>query len=412
MIKNTNIKTNLSLGLMMFMQYLLFAIWWVPLAAYLTNIGIGGFQKSLILGSMAIGAIASPLMGMLADRHFPGEKVLAVSNLITAGLLVLAANSSNPDILLMIVVLTMLSYMPTWSLTSSIAMAHTSAEQFPRIRVFGSVGWVASGAFSLVAIHIFKAEMFDGSSSPLYCGAVVSLLAAFFNLFLPHTPPAVKDQKVSIVDILGLRAFSMLKDRNFRMFMIASFLSIIPFSLYHVFGSEFLQSQNFHLITFTMNLGQVVEIFFMFLATTIIIRTGIKWALVIGLIAMLVRYSSFYFGDVLSSDALYILGILVHGLIFGLFYVGGQVYTDRKAPKELRAQAQGFLAFVVWGVGLFFGIFLNGWLIGYYSAEVDGKMVYQWNSIFAITTIFTILVLLFFALIFKEEKNELQERSA
>ncbi len=194
-------------------------------------------------------------------------------------------------------------------------------------------------------------------------------------------------------------------------FMIASFLAIIPFSLYHVFGSEFLQSQNFQFITFTMNLGQVVEIFFMIVATTVIIRLGIKWALVIGLIALLVRYLSFYLGNVVGSDGLYILGILVHGLIFGLFYVGGQVYTNRKAPKELKAQAQGFLAFVVWGVGLFLGIFLNGWLIGHYSAEVDGKMVYQWNSIFAITTLFSMLVLLFFIVMFKEQKNEPKESS-
>lgn len=406
MKKQTKLKTNLRLGLMMFMQYLLFAIWWVPLAAYLANLNMSEIQKSLILSSMAIGSMASPIIGVIADRHFASEKVLAVSNLLTATLLFVAANIVDPNVLLIVIILTMICYMPSWSLTSSISMAHTSAEQFPRIRVFGSIGWVASGLFSLVAVSIFKIKMFDGSTIPFYCGAAVSLLASFLNLFLPHTPPAAKNQKVSIVDILGLRAFSMLKDRNFRIFMIASFLSIIPFSLYHVFGSEFLQSQNFHFITFTMNLGQVVEIFFLFIATTIIIRTGIKWALIIGLIALLVRYSSFYLGGILNQDALYILGILVHGLIFGLFYVGGQVYTDRKAPKELKAQAQGFLAFVVWGVGLFLGILLNGWLISYYSENVNGKTIYHWNSIFAITTFFAILILLFFIIIFKEEKDE------
>jgi nucleoside transporter len=405
MNKSTKISTHLNLGLMMFMQYLIFAIWWVPLAAYLANLNMNGMQRSLILSSMAIGSMASPIIGMLADRHFASEKVLAISNLLTAILLFMCAKIVEPNALLVIIILTMLSYMPTWSLTSAIAMAHTSSDQFPRIRVFGSIGWVASGLFSLVAVRIFNVELFDGSSVPFYCGAAVSILAAVFNLFLPHTSPAIKNQNVSVADILGLRAFIMLKDRNFLIFMIASFLSIIPFSLYHVFGSEFLQSQNSHFITFTMNLGQVVEIFFMFLATTIIIRTGIKWALVIGLMALLIRYASFYLGGTLSLDALYILGILVHGLIFGLFYVGGQVYTDRKAPKELKAQAQGFLAFVVWGVGLFLGIILNGWLIGYYSMETEGEMIYQWNSIFSITTVFSIMILLFFAFMFKDETS-------
>ncbi len=395
--------TFLSLGLMMFMQYMMFAVWWIPLAAYLTNLNIGGLQKSLILSSMAIGSMASPVIGMIADRYFASEKVLAVSNLLNGTLLIVAAHISNPAVLLVVIILTMLFYMPSWSLTSSICMAHTSAEQFPRIRVFGSIGWVASGIFSLVAVGIFNVKLFDGSVVPLYCGAATGFLAAFSNLFLPSTPPLAKKQKPSMIDTLGFRAFYMLKDRNFRIFIIFSFLSVIPFSLYHVFGSEFLQSKDFRFITFTMNLGQAVEIIFMIVATTIIIRVGIKWALMIGLIAMLIRYFSFYIGGVLALNMMYILGILVHGLIFGLFYVGGQVYTDRKAPKEIKAQAQGFLAFVVWGVGLFLGILFNGWLIGCFSDDFDGKIGYDWNSMFAITTAFSVLILLMFALLFRKE---------
>lgn len=406
MNKQNTLKVTLNLGGMMLMQYMLFAVWWVPLAAYLANLNMSGIQKSLILSSMAIGSMASPIIGMLADRYFASEKVLAVLNLLTAVLLFFSANIVDPNILMVVIILAMICYMPSWSLTSSIAMVHTSAEQFPRIRVFGSIGWVASGLFSLVAVSVFKVRIFDGSVIPLYCGAVTSLIAALLNLFLPATPPLAKGQKASLVDIFGLRAFSMLKDRNFRVFMILSFLSIIPFSLYHIFGSEFLQTQNFQLITFTMNFGQVVEIFFMIIATTVILKIGIKWALVVGLIAMLVRYMSFYLGVVVDQSMMLILGILVHGIIFGLFYVGGQVYTDRKAPKEIKAQAQGFLAFVVWGVGLFFGILFNGWLIEYFCSDLNGKMVCRWDIIFAITTILSIIVLLSFLLFFKEEKND------
>jgi len=404
-MNRTSFSTIIKLSLMMFFQYLLFAVWWVPMAAYLANLNMSGIQKSLILSSMAIGSMASPIIGMLADRYFASEKVLAVLNLFTAALLFLAANVADPNTLMVFIILCMICYMPSWSLTSSISMAHTSAEQFPRIRVFGSIGWVASGLFSLVALSVFKVEVFDGSSIPLYCGAVTSLLAAFFNLFLPNTPPLCKGQKASIADIFGLRATSMLKDRNFRVFMILSFLSIIPFSLYHVFGSEFLQSLDFQFITMTMNLGQLVEIFFMIIATTIIIKIGIKWAMVVGLIAMVIRYLSFYTGVVTDQNLMHILGILVHGIIFGLFYVGGQVYTDRKAPKEIKAQAQGFLAFVVWGVGLFLGILFNGWLIEHYSSNLNGELVYRWNTIFAITTLYSVLVLVFFMLFFKNEKK-------
>ncbi len=242
-------------------------------------------------------------------------------------------------------------------------------------------------------------------SLPFYCGAGTAILAAFFNLFLPKTPPAAKGQKITIIDALGLKAFSMLKDKNFRMFLILSFLSIIPFSLYHVYGSEFLQSKNFEFITFTMNFGQVVEILVMIIATTIIIRIGIKWAMVIGLAALMIRFLSFYLGVVFDLNIMIIIGVLVHGIIFGLFYVGGQVYTDRKAPKELRAQAQGFLAFAVWGIGLFLGILFNGWLIGYFSDKISGVTIYQWNTIFGITTLFSVFILIIFILFFKEKKN-------
>ena len=394
-----------KLSLMMFMQYMMFAVWWIPMAAYLANMGMTGLQKSLILSSMAIGSMASPVVGMLGDRYFNSEKVLAVLNVLTGVLLFWAANIADPVLLLSVVLLAMLCYMPTWSLTSSIAMAHTSAEQFPRIRVFGSIGWVASGVFSLVAVSIFKVKIFDGGALPLYCGAAIGLLAGLINLSLPPTPPAAKGQKAGIVDILGLRAFSMLRDRNFLVFMVVSFLSIIPFSLYQVYGSEFLQSQDFRFITFTMNLGQVVEIFFMIVVTTIIVRLGIKWALVIGLLSLIVRYLSFYLGILSGQDALHILGILVHGVIFGLFYVGGQVYVDQKAPKELRAQAQGFLAFVVWGVGFFLGTLANGGLIGHYSEVVDQKTTYHWEGIFAITSLISLAILLLFILFFEREEN-------
>ncbi len=397
-----------KLFLMMFMQYMMFAVWWIPLAAYLANLGMSGTQKSLILSSMAIGSMASPSIGMLGDRYFSSEKVLAALNLLTAILLFWAARISNTALLLPVILLVMLCYMPSWSLTSSIAMAHTSSEMFPRIRVFGSVGWVASGVFSLVAVSVFKVKVFDGSALPLWCGAVTSLLAAVTALFLPATPPTAKGEKASLVDMLGLRAFSMLRDRNFFVFVVLSFLSVIPFSLYHVYGSEFLQSQDFRFITFTMNLGQVVEIFFMVIATTIIIKLGIKWALAIGLFAMLVRYLSFWLGIATNANNLHILGVLVHGIIFGLFYVGGQVYTDRKAPKELRAQAQGFLAFLIWGVGFFVGTLVNGGLISRYSETANSITVYQWEPVFAITTFFSMIVLAIFVLLFKREGETIQ----
>ena len=406
MNNQNKLKTRLNLGLMMFMQYLLFAVWWVPLAAYLENgLQFSVFESSLILSSIAIGSMASPIIGMIADKYFASEKVLAFLNLLTAILLIFAAFQTNVVMVLLAVTLAMLCYMPTWSLTSAIAMAHAPSEQFPRIRIFGSIGWVASGLFSLVAIHAFKIKLFDGTSLLFYCGAAISLIAALLNLFLPNTPNTrSKNSKVQMTDVLGFRAVTMLKDRNFRLFMIFSFLSIIPFSLYHVYGSMFFADYQVKNITFLMNWGQVAEMFFLAVTTSILLKAGIKWTLVFGLLAMVIRYLSFFIGVSFGLEWLFIVGILVHGLIFGLFFVGGQVYTDRNAPKDLKAQAQGFLSFVVWGVGFLIGIQLNGYLIGYFKT---GEMR-DWNMIFLITSICSTVILVLFGIFFRGQLNENQ----
>ena len=151
-----------KLGIMLFMQYMLFAVWWVPFAAYLNQMGtLESYQISLILGAMAIGSMASPLIGMFADRFFPSQKILAGLNLLVAAFLLLAAQQTGFAGKMITVTLTLLCYMPTWSLTSAIAMTHVSSEQFPRLRLAGAIGWVASGLFSITAIHVFKAQAFD-----------------------------------------------------------------------------------------------------------------------------------------------------------------------------------------------------------------------------------------------------------
>jgi nucleoside transporter len=389
---------------MMFMQYFVFAVWWVPFAAYLNNtLHLEAYQVSFILCSMAIGSMASPFIGRIADRNFSSQKVLAVLNLLTALLLFIAVRQTAFIGLMITVTLAMLFYMPTWSLTSSIAMTHIPSEQFPRIRLMGTVGWVASGLFSLTAIHIFKVDVFDGTAYPLYCGAIAGLLAVVLNLFLPDTPPFQgKKEKLSISDILGLRTLSDMKNKNFSRFILVSFLAIIPFSLYHVYGSIFFADEEVKNITVTMNWGQVAEMFFLFITTAILIKCGFKKMLLFGLLAMLLRYLSFYLGVSLDQQAWYSIGILTHGLIFGLFFVGGQVYTDKIAPKEIRAQAQGFLSFIVWGAGYLAGTLANGYMIGQF--RLADKC--NWEILFAITAFLTLAVTGLFIIIFKSEKTK------
>ena len=389
-----------KLSVMMLLQYMMYAVWWVPLAAYLTNLEVGSLEKALILSSMAIGCIASPVVGMLADRFFAAQKVLSGLNIINAGMLFLAGTTNNSDILFICLIIAMLGYMPSWGLTSSIAMVHLPSEQFPKVRVFGSIGWVASGIFSIIFIKFLDIR-FDGTNIPFYCGAGVSLFAAVTNLFLPKTPPLAKGKKFSLIDAFGLGTVKLMKDRNFSAFIIFSFLSLIPFAMYYSYFSEFLLNINTKYISVTMNWGVLAEMGFMLLIPVSIKKLGLRKVMIIGLVALVIRYLSFYTGGVINQTWMYYIGILIHGLIFGFFFVGGQIYIDKKAPVELKAQAQGFIFLVTFGVGLLVGNLISGRIIHLYKSS-EG---YNWDAIWAITTLMSMALLVFFMLLFKTEKE-------
>jgi len=388
-----------KLSLMMFLQYMMFAVWWVPLAAYLTNLEVSSTEKALILSSMAIGCLASPIVGMLADRFFASQKVLVGLNIINAVMLLWAGITNNSDILFINLLIAMLAYMPSWSLTSSIAMAHLPSEQFPKVRVFGSIGWVAAGIFSVIFINLMNID-FDGSNIPFYCGAGVSIFAAITNLTLPNTPPLAKGKKVSVAEAFGLGTVKLMKDRNFAMFIIFSFLSLIPFAMYFSYFSEFLLNINTKYISVTINWGVLFEMGFMLLIPIAIKKLGLRNVMILGLVALIIRYLVFYSGGVLNQSWMYYIGILIHGLIFGFFYVGGQIYIDKKAPADLKGQAQGFIFLVTFGIGLLVGNFICGQIIHYYKSP-DGS---NWNAIWGITTIMSAVLMILFVLLFRDKE--------
>jgi MFS family permease len=219
---------------------------------------------------------------------------------------------------------------------------------------------------------------------------------------LPNTPPPAKGQPSSIVDTLGLRAVTMLKDRNFAMFMLISVFVMLPFTMYFSLGSQFFKSQGFEQVTATMNLGQFVEMFFMLLVPMALARYGAKWAMGAGLVALLVRYAAFLGGGVLGVPFLYYVAILVHGVIYGFFFVGAQVYVDKKALPEMRAQAQGLLALIQYGIGMLLGTFFSVKLIDVYTAD----KVTNWNTIWVIMTVMMAVLLGAYYVLFHDDVLE------
>jgi len=391
---------RIRLSAMMFLQYMLIAVWFVQLTAYLKNLEMGGLEMALMGSSMALGCLASPLIGMFADRNFSSEKVLAFLNLGTAVLLVAATQVTASIPLFVLLLAAMLCYMPTWGLTSAIAMTHSPSEKFPQIRVFGSIGWVAAGLFSLAAGFIWDVKI-DGTAIPLYCGAGVAGVSGLFAFLLPHTPPPAKGQKASVIDVMGLRSLSLMKDGFFALLIIGYLIATVPFSAHWTYGAAFLQAKEFEYVTVTMNWGQFVEMFVMLLVPIAIARAGLKWTMVIGLLALLVRYAAYALGNNYSVDALYYTAILVHGIIFAFYYVGAQIYVDRKAPKEMKAQAQGLL-FLIYGAGLLLGNFINGWLIQANTVTEGAQKIIDFQPMWIVSTVISGFLFLLFALLFRD----------
>ena len=388
-----SITLRLKLSLMMFLQFMLVASFWVQLSSYLDKMQVTGTMLALIMSTMAIGSIFSPLVGMFADRIANSERVLFVLNWLVALLLLATFLTTNPTAIFVCLCLAMCAYMPTWGLTSSIAMVNSTPEAFPSIRVFGSLGWVCAAVFALGEI--------DGTSVPLACGAVVAAVAAIFALFLPATPPKSKGEPMSVADALGLRAFGMLKDRNMAVFMFCVVVWTVAFTIYWMYGS-FLASLGVKNITPTLNVGQVSELAFMLLKTI-----GFKNTMGLGILAMFVRYILSAFAP--ECAGLYWGAIAVHGVIFGFFFVAAQMYIDKKASDDIKAQAQG-LYFFFYGIAQIAGTFFSTWLIDSHKvnalegvAQAAGATTTDWQAIFFIEAAISGALLVFFYLFFKND---------
>ena len=383
------LRTKALLCGMMFLQFAINGIWTIPLVTYLGELGYTDPQIALAYTTLAWAAIVAPLfVGMIADRFFAAERVMAVLNLCSGVLLYLATvvvvapdGSPRPILFFWVLLAHCICYMPTWALINSIALAHVqdANREFPLIRLMSTLGWISVSGISLVASR-FEWNI-EKTAWPLWIGAGLCLLTSVYNLFLPHTPPQGAGKKVTIGDVLGLKAVGLLRDRNLAVLMACSFLITIPASFYWTFCDGFLNEIHMTAVQFTMSIGQMSEVIFIFFLPFFLRHMSVKGLFSVGLLAWAARYVLLAFGNMGASMWMLYLALVLHGMCYAFVFVVGLMYTDSKAPKELQASAQGLLTLVTFGLGQLVGTHLSGVFVDRYAIDGTAGKLHDWCPI-------------------------------
>jgi nucleoside transporter len=403
------------LGAMMFLQFFIWGCWFVTLGTFLAaNFQASGAQTGLAFSTQSWGAIIAPfIIGLIADRFFNAERILAVLHLAGAVLMYQMYRAQDFAQFYPYVLAYMIAYMPTLALVNSISFRQLTdpSRQFSFVRVWGTFGWIVAG-FVISVVFDWDAQeaaAHGALRNTFLMGSGISLLLGIYSLTLPATPPtAAGSGRFSLRAALGLDALKLLRDANFRRFFVASILICIPLAFYYQNASPFLTEIGTANSTVKLAIGQIAELVFMLLLPLFLLRFGIKKTLMLGMLAWAVRYVLFAYGGQDNISVLLIVGIALHGICYDFFFVSGQIYTDSKAGEHYRSAAQGMITLATYGVGMLIGFSVAGAVSDHLN--VDGR--HDWFRIWMYPATFAAIVMLLFALLFRNEAITYEGRSS
>jgi nucleoside transporter len=402
------------LSLMMFLQFFVWGAWYATGGNYMRA---RGMTDAIYIAYMAspIGSIVAPFfLGMIADRFFAVQRVLGVMHLLSGAAVFAAPLVAERDVVstplfLTLLLVHMLCYMPTVGLAmaTSFHLLPRKERQFPIVRMFGTLGWIVAG------IIVSRLLQGDTTALPMYIAGVGGILTGLYSFTLPNVPPAGAGRRFSVRDILGLDALRHLRSRAFVIFIVAVGLTSIPLATYFAYVPVFLRDAGVENPAFKMTFGQMSEVIFLLLLPWSLLRMGVKGVLVAGMTAWVVRYALFAFGAPEAVTWMLILGIVLHGPCYDFVYVAGQVYIDKLASPEIRAQAQGLFVLATYGVGQGLGTLAAGWV---YNAIMAGRSGFsalaEWHFFWLIPLVFAIVVTLVFVAGFKDTTKTVTARAA
>jgi nucleoside transporter len=394
------------LSIFMFLQYFIWGAWYVSMGPYLAvTLKFEGAQIGLAYGAFAWGAIISPfVVGLIADRYFASEKLLAALGILGGVVMCLIPRCTTFASFYPMLILYCTLYVPTLALGNSLSLHHLANPKvdFPRVKMLSAVGWIA-GLFGLG--FIASAE----SPTQFYLAGGASIAFGLFSLALPHTPPKKTGANVSVSEILGLDALALLKKPSFAIFILCMFLICIPLYFYFVNLGVYLTQLKWTNMLEKTSLAQVSDVIFFLLLPFFIRRFGYKVTIFMGITCWVARYFALgYSVDAANArNALIFTAILLHGACYDFLFIAGQLYVDQQANERMRGAAQGLIAIILWGVGALVGTALAGEVMGRHvlPTPVNG-LAHDWKAIWLTPAWGSIAVLVIFLIFFREPKRE------
>ena len=415
-----NIK--LRLILMNFFQFFIWGSWLITIGAYwFQNKQWSGTEFGVIFSTMGLASLFMPaITGIIADKYVNAEKLYGLFHIGGAIVLFTVPLVNSPATMFWIMLLNMMFYMPTISL--SITVAYTALKNknanvikdYPPIRVWGTVGFIA-------ALWVVSLLHFETSANQFYVASAASLFLGLYAFSLPKCPPQLGiKQETTLVNALGLNSFSLFKDKRMALFFIFAMLLGAALQLTNAYGDTFLHDfakiDKYKDLTavkypaIIMSISQISETLFILAIPFFLKKFGIKYVMFFSMVAWVLRFGLFAYGNPGDGLWMIILSCVVYGMAFDFFNISGSLFVETQSDPAIRASAQGLFMMMTNGFGAVIGSFLSGLLIQKYFTYADNSK--NWFGIWTSFASYALVVAILFLLVFKhKEGNQTIEKA-
>jgi NHS family xanthosine MFS transporter len=409
-----NIKLRLTV--LSFLQFYVWGAWLITFATYFFSNGMGtGGQFGAIFSTLAIASIIMPaLTGIIADKWINAERLYGVLHILYGACLFYVTQVHDAGTLYYVIFAAMLCYMPTISLSNSISYTilknnnYDVVKVFPPIRVWGTIGFIA-------AMWTTNLSGSKANTNQFLIGAVGAILLGIYSFTMPKCPPQRSISKgASVIEQLGLKAFTLFAKYKMALFFIFSMFLGAALQLTNMYGDTFLddfkkvpaygpKSFVVHYSTIIMSISQISETVFILAIPFFLKRFGIKKVMLISMLAWVLRFGLFAYGNPADGLWMIVLSCIVYGMAFDFFNISGSLFVETTTDSSIRSSAQGVFMMMTNGIGAFLGSKISGWLIDKYYTTAGGDK--EWHGIWLTFAIYALIVAVLFAVFFRHKHN-------